>query len=658
MTELFNQLLEWVSANPFWAWVAVFLVAFSESVAVIGLLVPGVVLMFGFGALIATGALEFWPVFWWAVAGAVTGDGLSFWLGRHFQDRLRSLWPFSRHPKALDRGVEFFQKYGGKSVAIGRFFGPVRAVIPLVAGMLGMPPWRFVIANLLSAMVWAPAYLLPGVVLGASLELASEVALRLVLLLLVLLVSLWLSYHLVRGFYRLVQPYTSRIIQLLFSWGGRHRGLREISQALTDPSHPEFKGLTQLASLLILSVLLFVLVAGVVPNHDTTSLDYLIHKTLQTLRSPWADQLMVHFTRLGDLSVILIFAGSVTGLLLLQGDRRTVGYWLAATLFGLLVPVLLKYGLRIPRPEPRVADLGPWSFPSAHVLRALTVYGFFAVMITRSIQRDWRWVNYAVVAGMVAAIGLSRLYLGVHWLSDVAGSLLLGLAWISGLGIAYHRHTRPTTHPVRLTLAASTVLLLTIGSEAWFWQRDQVAAYQPSTATVQISKDRWLQGVMREIPNFREDLRGDLDHPLTLQVAGDLQRLSSELQRNGWQPAKMLGWHNILKLLSPSLPLQQLPVLPQVHDGKHEALVLEKRLPGDVRLILRFWSSPFRLNPGDQPIWLGSIAPQHKTVLLNLLSYPGTDTNYQSALKTLRQDLNGQDIRMPERPSAPLLILE
>ena len=658
MAELFDQLLAWVTANPLWAWVAVFLVAFSESVAIIGLLVPGVVLMFGLGALVATGALEFWPVFWWAVAGAVTGDGLSFWLGRHFQDRLRSLWPFSHHPKALDRGIEFFRKYGGKSVAIGRFFGPVRAVIPLVAGMLGMPPWRFLIANLLSALVWAPAYLLPGVVLGASLELASEVAMRLVLLLVVLLVSLWLSYHLVRGFYRIVQPYTRRILQFLFSWGGRYRGLREIAQALADPSHPEFKGLTQLASLLILSVLLFVLMTGAIPNHDTASLDYLLHNALQTLRSPWADELMVHFTRLGDLSVILIFAGSVTVWLLLRGDWRTVGYWLAATLFGLLVPVMLKYGLRIPRPEPRVADLGPWSFPSAHVLRALTVYGFFAVMITRSIQRDWRWVNYAVVAGMIAAIGLSRLYLGAHWLSDVVGSLLLGLAWISGLGIAYHRHTKPTTHPIQLTLAASAVLLLTIGTEAWFWQRDDVAGYQPLPVNIQISEDRWLQGLAQEIPDFREDLRGELDHPLTIQVAGDLNKLSSELQQRGWQPAEMLDWHNLLKLLSPSLPLQRLPVLPQVHDGKHEVLVLEKHLPADSRLILRFWSSPFHLNPGDRPIWLGNIAPLEKTVVLNLLSYPVTETSHKSALTILQQDLEGLDARMPEGSSPPLLISE
>jgi hypothetical protein len=95
-----------------------------------------------------------------------------------------------------------------------------------------------------------------------------------------------------------------------------------------------------------------------------------------------------------------------------------------------------------------------------------------------------------------------------------------------------------------------------------------------------------------------------------------------------------------------------------VHDGKHEALALEKPLPGDARLILRFWSSPYRLEPGDRPIWLGSIAPQHKTVVLNLLSYPVTDTRFDGALSLLQQDLNGLDVRMPERPKPPLLIFQ
>ena len=656
MTELFNSLLTWVSHNPFWAGVAVFFVAFAESVAILGLLVPGVVLMFGFGALIATGSLEFWPVFGWAVAGAIAGDGLSFWLGRHYQDQLRGVWPFSRHPQTLQRGIDFFHRYGGKSVAIGRFFGPVRAVIPLVAGMLGMPPWRFFTANLISALLWAPAYLLPGVVLGASLELAAEVAFRLVLLLLLLLFTVWLVLQVVRLIYRLTHTHTTQIVQTLSNWGASHRGFREIAQALGNPQHPEIKGLTQLASLLIFSTALFVLLAGLLPSQPLELLDTTLYNSMQSLRTPWADQLMVHFTRLGDLSVILIFALSVAALLLWRHDWRTVGYWLAATLFGLLVPLALKYGLRIPRPDSGVTHLGPWSFPSAHVLRALTVYGFFAVMIARSILRDWRWLIYAFVAMGVAAIALSRLYLGVHWLSDVLGSLLLGLAWISALGIAYHRHTRPALHPLQLSLGALAILLVTLGGDAWLHQQAAVKQFQPAAAQRLIPAWLWQSG-KAGLPADRHDVRGHLTHPLDLQFAGDLKRLAQRLQGQGWRPAEQLNWGNLLRLLSPSLSLQELPVLPQVHDGRHEALLLEKPLRDGGRLVLRIWSTAYRLEDSHLPVWIGNVSRQRKVVALDILSYPVTDTEFASPLSILRKDIEAAGLQPINPPDQPSLIL-
>ena len=179
MTELFQELLVWVGQNPFWAGIIIFLVALAESLAVVGILVPGVVILFGAGALIGNGTLDFWSSCMWAVAGAVIGDNLSFWLGHYYEDRFAHLKWFSVHPNQLKKGEEFFEKHGGMSVAFGRFFGPIRAVIPLIAGLMRMKPSHFLIANVLSALVWAPAYLLPGMVFGASMELAGEVAMRL-----------------------------------------------------------------------------------------------------------------------------------------------------------------------------------------------------------------------------------------------------------------------------------------------------------------------------------------------------------------------------------------------------------------------------------------------------------------------------------------------
>ena len=166
MTEWFTALLNWVELNPGYAGWVVFAVALAESLAIVGVLVPGVVILLGAGTLIGAGILDFWLMCAWAVAGAIIGDGLSYWLGHHFE-YLTARWRWFRlHPDHLRKGIEFFEKYGDLSVALGRFFGPIRAIVPLVAGLMHMPPRRFYTANVLSALVWAPAYLVPGMVLG------------------------------------------------------------------------------------------------------------------------------------------------------------------------------------------------------------------------------------------------------------------------------------------------------------------------------------------------------------------------------------------------------------------------------------------------------------------------------------------------------------
>ncbi|MCG7917849.1 MAG: VTT domain-containing protein, partial [Candidatus Thiodiazotropha taylori] len=631
MGELFGTLLTWIGENPFWAGLSVFLVAFSESVAIVGLLVPGVIAMFGFGALIATGTLEFWPVFWWAVAGAVAGDSLSFWLGRHYQDGLRQIWPFSRYPETLHRGIRFFEKYGGKSVAIGRFFGPVRAIIPLVAGMMGMTPMRFLLANISSALVWAPAYLLPGIVFGASLELASEVTFRLVILLLLILALAWGLFKLAHALFRLLQPHARDIVQWGFDWGQRHRGFRAVSAALADPDHPEAKGLAFLATLLLLATLLFMLLLGaMVGGTLMQSANEIIHNGLQSLRTPWGDQFIYLLTSLGDLSSIIIVAVVSAILLILQGHYRTLNYLIAAIGFGILAPLLLKYGLQIPRPESAPATLGPWSFPSAHVLRTITLYGFLSIMVARGLSHDWRWLPYSIAATLVGAVALSRLYLGVHWLSDVLGSITLGLAWIALLGIAYARHVSVESRHFAIVVASLTTLALYLTFQTWQLP-EKLQPYQQQAAINQIeSQLAWRSGQL-DIPTHRHDIRGEGNHPLNLQYAGDLQILQQQLKRQGWQSAEMLDWGNALKLLSPSTPLIGLPLLPHVHDARHEALVMTKNLNTDRRLVMRLWKTDVSIDSPDKPLYVGNVSSQQVDNSFGILVVPRTETDFQLA---------------------------
>ena len=118
--------------------------------------------MIAAGLLVPSGTIDLFPLLSGAILGAVLGDGISYWLGLRFGPNIKLIWPFSRNPSLLAHGEVLFQRFGGASVFIGRFFGPFRAAVPLVAGMMRMPLLHFWIANVASALIWAPALLLPG----------------------------------------------------------------------------------------------------------------------------------------------------------------------------------------------------------------------------------------------------------------------------------------------------------------------------------------------------------------------------------------------------------------------------------------------------------------------------------------------------------------
>lgn len=638
MAELFQGLLTWVSAHPGWAYLIVFLGALGESLAIVGLIVPGIIIMAGAGALIATGALSFWPVFLWAVAGAVIGDGLSYWLGRRYQGRLRAIWPFTRYPESLNTGVRFFEKYGGKSVAFGRFVGPVRAVIPLVAGMLGMTPGRFLLANVLSALVWAPANLLPGIVFGASLELAAEAAVHLVVLLLALVVLVWGTGWLVQQLFLLYSPRARGWVEGLLRWAELHPRMGDIARALADPGHPDAGALAALAGILLLTTVLFVLVTGFA---ITGGVDMPLNRTVLDLalsiQTPAGNHLMAAFSRLGDLDVVLTLVLAVCGWLYWRGERSQASYWLAAGAFATLAGPFPAILLQVPRPDIGLTELMPWAFPSSHALRATVVYGFLAVAIAGGMTPAWRWLPYVWASMLITAVGISRLYFGAHWLTDVLGSLTLGLAWVALLGLAYRRHARIDDNWRGLGTVALGTLTIAFGVQSAIFHKSDLVRYSPAPQTHSVTDTDWRTTFWRELPQMRNDLSKAGHHPLNLQYAGTLDSLRKTLAARGWEPATSLDWGTAMKLLSPSLPLDELPLIPHVHDGRYESLALVKQAPGEGRLVLRLWATAYRID-GRTPLWIGNVTSQKKREILGLMAIPTTSADTRGPRESMRDD--------------------
>ena len=158
--------MNWIAEYPALLLTALWLVAFLESFALLGILVPGVVLLFSLSALANHVGIGPVTLLVTGGTGALVGDLISFFIGFRLKDRLYQ-WPWvARHRNWIQHGEWFFHRWGWLSVIIARFLGPLRPVIPMIAGTLGMPARVFAPLSAVTALAWAPAYLLPGYYTG------------------------------------------------------------------------------------------------------------------------------------------------------------------------------------------------------------------------------------------------------------------------------------------------------------------------------------------------------------------------------------------------------------------------------------------------------------------------------------------------------------
>jgi membrane protein DedA with SNARE-associated domain len=175
--DLFHAITAWMEAvmtgvsSNYWLFVLfVFLVCVGEAVFIAGLLVPSLPILLLVGSIISAQDLNFWPIFFAATAGGIVGDAISYWIGYWLKDRVKTTWPFKNYLPLIARGEVFFQRHGGKAIFIGRFITGLKAVVPGIAGMLGMNWGYFTFINTISAFVWAASHILPGMFLTEWLD--------------------------------------------------------------------------------------------------------------------------------------------------------------------------------------------------------------------------------------------------------------------------------------------------------------------------------------------------------------------------------------------------------------------------------------------------------------------------------------------------------
>ncbi len=644
-------------------WIVLF-VAVAESLAFIGLIIPGTFFIILVGFLAASGVLDLGDLIWFAAAGAILGDGISFYLGR------QGIGLFKKESRIfrldyLEKGERFFRQYGGKSVFLGRFIGPIRPVIPFVAGILKMRRRDFFLYNIASAFLWAPGCLLLGYFFGGIWKTIVLWSTRAELFLLVIFIIIGV-FSLVKW---LVMKKGKRFFLLVRSLGAsiRHAFIENEEVKHIIARHPSFfhflknrfqrgevTGLPLTLGVTVGGYLLFSLfgiIESILQSGMVVEIDVRVENLLFMFRNPFFLSLFTWISIAGKWYVLAVFS-FLFSIFLWYWRKKKYIVLLWVTLLGSQALVTIsKLAVHRARPELAFYLEDSFSFPSGHATVSMAFYGFLVYVTWKTIKSWNRKVNISFLGFVIIFfIGFSRLYLGVHYVSDVLGGYILGLLWI-----IFSVH------------ATSWILCLKkkekeIGEEAKvtkvFWGLFGIAAvsfaifgsvYQPLAREVKpremlltVGHDPLEIFSEQRLSRYSEKLSGLPQAPISfiLQAEND-ETLVNIFQESGWYIADDPTAQSLLQIASSVILNKSYPTAPmtpsfwnsQVHDFGFEKPTDKDSVRA--RHHARFWKTGVK-TAEEKNIYVGvaSLDVGIKYVVAHRIS-PDIDTEREFVFKDL-----------------------
>jgi membrane protein DedA with SNARE-associated domain/membrane-associated phospholipid phosphatase len=426
------------------ALLVVFLLPALEASVFVGVVVPGEIAVLLGGVLAFQHRVSLPAVIAAAICGAIGGDTIGYLVGRRWgRTILHSFIGRLVKHEHLDRAERYLATRGGPAVFLGRFTAALRALIPGLAGMARLRYRTFAAYNALGGAVWASGFVLLGYAAGTGWRRVEHVAGRASLLLLVVvlvvgavvLAARWIAAHPDR-----VRALADRQLDRPLVRRLRDRYQRQLAFLVRRLQLQGALGLSLTLTALAIGAAGWAfgaLLQDVVAHDELALVDAPVQRFFVAHREAWLTVVMRGASNLGNTAVL-------AGLLVAAGlawrwrarSWRPLGLLVAALAGAWALSNITKQLTRRPRP-PAAQAIGHWTgyaFPSGHATHATAVYGMLAALLAATTPRWGRkvtvWTAAVVVCGLV---GLSRLYLGAHWLTDVLGGYALGAAWLAGL---------------------------------------------------------------------------------------------------------------------------------------------------------------------------------------------------------------------------------
>jgi membrane protein DedA with SNARE-associated domain/membrane-associated phospholipid phosphatase len=441
-----------------WTYALVGLLAFLETGAFVGLIAPGETVVIAGGVVAGQGEIQLLPLIGLVWICAVLGDTTSFFIGR----RLGRPFLEKHGPRVkithdrLEQVEGYFNRHGGKTILIGRFIGLVRALAPFIAGSSGIPYRRFIPYSIVGTGLWATAFCVLGYIFWRSFDRVAHVAGQAIFgfgVTVAVIVGVVVAYRRRAEIGRWLDEHRRhpllRPLFAVYGWLVRPvvRFVAPYARFLGDRVMPGALGLELTTLLAIGGVGGFVFVLYLTELDRTLSPTPFDNDILDLANRLMTDTLVdvaKVVTALGALPTVITVVVA-TSVLLVARRRFAEAIVLVAGLALIYIAVkVTKDAIARPRPPDPLVDAGGHAYPSGHTAYA-TAWVAAAVMLTRRLKLVTSSVLVFVALAIAAAVGATRIYLRVHWWSDVAGAWGLGAAIFSALAatalvVDYIRH--------------------------------------------------------------------------------------------------------------------------------------------------------------------------------------------------------------------------
>ncbi|MCL9684973.1 VTT domain-containing protein [Legionella maioricensis] len=606
-----QPLTDWLQTNPRWSLFITFFIALTESLAIIGSIIPGSVTMTAIGILAGSGIMRLDLTLLAATLGAICGDSLSYALGYFYSERLIEVWPFKKYPHWLKYGEEFFARHGGKSVLLGRFIGPLRSLIPVIAGILRMKQWRFLLANVLSAIGWSLLYVMPGALIGAASHgLSAESATRLFLLILIILAVIWLISLFLKWLFLKLSSFFKNNLHHFWLSLKHHPLLGKLYNAITPEEEPNHFPTAALLLLCLLSSLFFIILA--VLSSKTQWLNCFnipVHLIVQSFHTPLLEAFFIICTQLTSTFTITSLYIICCLWFLYHKHLKVIPYLTSLIISSYFIAFLLAFFINSPRPQGLQVTMSGSSFASN-----LEIGTAFYIFILFYINNKYTLLTNSLRTFILVVLGLSgvgTVYLGDVWPTDI---LIAYFAGVTVCLIHYLIYRKSNLNYLKTTQSATILLSLLAGilfsTALSTYLNFKALSYNhtPYRKEYTLSESVWWNQQKPLLPIYRLNRIGNRMSLLNIQYVGELDVLQSSLEQNGWETHAESFVTKLLMKMNTSSNKITFPLLAQLYENKPPELIMTyKDSHSPLILELYIWESNYNIVELNKPLLIGAL---------------------------------------------------